>query len=279
MNEHKVKLKRGIEISYLDKGNSDKTIVCIHGLGSNKKAFLKNIDELSKKLRIIPIDLPNYGNSSKGDFPSTIKFFSEIIIEFIEALDLRNVILCGHSMGSQISIFTALNHPDLINKLILIAPAGLEKFSPQEIKRIERYFSFDAIKNLPPEQIKFNVKLNFYEFPEDAQFMIDERLELSKKPDFDYYCLTVSRAFQDMLKNPVLDLLYLVNQSVLLFFGKEDALIPNKILHHTTTEIIAQEACKKIKKCNLILISNCGHFLQFECPEIFNREIINFVGN
>lgn len=279
MNEYKIILKTGIEIAYFDEGISEKTIVCIHGLGSNKKAFLKNIEELSKNLRVIAIDLPNYGNSSKGDFPSTMNFFSEVIIEFIEALDLRNVILCGHSMGGQISTLTALNYPDLVSKLILIAPAGLEIFTPDEIKRIERYFSFDAIKSMTPEQIEMNVKLNFYLFPEDAQFMIDDRLKLSKSSDFDYYCLAVSRAFQDMLKNPIAHLLNLINKPVLLFFGKEDSLIPNKILHPTTTEIIAQEACKKIRQCKLMLIPNCGHFLQFERSDIFNREVIKFLEN
>lgn len=279
MNEYRVKLKTGIEISCIDEGISDRVILCIHGLGSNKKAFLKNIDELSKSIRVIAIDLPNYGTSSKGDFPSTVKFFSDVIKEFIEVMELKNVSLCGHSMGGQIASLTALNYPDLISKLILVAPAGLEKFTPDEVKRIERYFSFDAIKNMTSAQIEINVRLNFCNFHKDAQFMIDERIELSKSVDFDFYCLTVSRAFQDMLKNPIYDYLHLIGQPVLLFFGKEDALIPNKILHPISTEFLAIEACNKIKKCRLVLIENCGHFLQFEKPDIFNREVTQFLGN
>jgi pimeloyl-ACP methyl ester carboxylesterase len=65
-------------------------------LGSNKKAFSKNIDYLSHYIRVIALDLPNYGNSSKGDYPSTLKFFSEIIKDFIQELKLDKVILCGH---------------------------------------------------------------------------------------------------------------------------------------------------------------------------------------
>ena len=279
MIEHKIKLKSNIEIAYFDLGKSSETLICIHGLGSNKKAFSKNIDYLSHYIRVIALDLPNYGNSSKGDYPSTLKFFSEIIKDFIQELKLDKVILCGHSMGGQIAILTALNFSDMVDKLILIAPAGLEKFNQDEIKRIERYFSFEAIKNMSKDQIEYNVKLNFYQFPDDAQFMINERIELSKSQNFDFYCLTVSRAFKDILRNPVIDFLPQINQPVLMFFGKNDELIPNKILHPITTENLARESCKKIKNCRLVLIDNCGHFLQFEKPIIFNQEVAEFVRN
>ena len=279
MTEHIIKLKSGLKIAYFDEGNSEHIILCIHGLGSNKKAFSKNIDYLSHYIRVIALDLPNYGNSSKGDYPSTLKFFSEIIKDFIQELKLDKVILCGHSMGGQIAILTALNFSDMVDKLILIAPAGLEKFNQDEIKRIERYFSFEAIKNMSKDQIEYNVKLNFYQFPDDAQFMINERIELSKSQNFDFYCLTVSRAFKDILRNPVIDFLPQINQPVLMFFGKNDELIPNKILHPITTENLARESCKKIKNCRLVLIDNCGHFLQFEKPIIFNQEVAEFVRN
>lgn len=279
MTEHIIKLKSGLEIAYFDEGNFEHIILCIHGLGSNKKAFIRNIYEFSQFARVIAMDLPNYGNSSKGDYPSNLKFFSETIIEFVEELKLGKIILCGHSMGGQIAILTALNFTDIIKKLILIAPAGLEKFTQEEIKRVERYFSFEAIKNMTKEQIEYNVKLNFYQFPPEAQFIIDERIELTKSPYFDFYCLTVSRAFQDMLRNSVMDIIHQIQQPVLMFFGEEDALIPNRILHPTTTENLARKACKRIENCQLVLIKDCGHFLQFEKPDIFNKMVSYFINH
>ena len=191
MTEHIIKLKSGLKIAYFDEGNSEHIILCIHGLGSNKKAFIRNIYEISQFARVIALALPNYGNSSKGDYPSNLKFFSETIIDFVEELKLGKIILCGHSMGGQIAILTALNFPDIVKKLILIAPAGLEKFTQEEIRRIERYFSYDAIKNLTKEQIEYNVKLNFYHFPPDAQVMIEESIELSESSNLDFYYLTI----------------------------------------------------------------------------------------
>lgn len=275
--EKRVILKSGIEIAYFDFGVNEKVLLCVHGLGSNKKAFIKNIFELGKYFRVVALDLPNYGNSSKGDYPSTMIFFVQIIKEFADALNLERVALCGHSMGGQISILTALNYPDLVEKLILIAPAGIEVFSSDEIKRIEKYFTSDAIKNATDKEVENSVKLNFYKFPSDAQFIIAERIQLKKSKEFDYYCLTVSRAFKDMLLNPVFDVLEKINIPTILFFGLNDALIPNKILHPTTTKSLAEEACKKMKKCKLILIDECGHFLHFEKPEIFNHELISFL--
>jgi pimeloyl-ACP methyl ester carboxylesterase len=266
----RIKINPDIEIAYYDEGESEKVIICVHGLGSNKKAFIKNIQHLSKNFRVIAIDLPNYGDSSRGDFPSTMKFFSEVIVEFASRLNLRQFSLCGHSMGGQISVTTAIEYSDLVKSLLLIAPAGLEKFTSDEIKRIQRYFSYDQLKSLTPDQIEYHVKLNFHAFPEDAQFMIDERIELTQKEWFHFYCLAVSRAFEDMLKNPWVDKIHLIKKPTLILFGENDQLIPNKILHNYSLKDLLVSVCKNLDNCMYKILPQCGHFLQFEKPELFN---------
>ena len=58
-------LSNSIKLAYIDEGKGPETILMIHGLGSYLPAWKKNIGELSKTYRVIAIDLPGYGKSSK----------------------------------------------------------------------------------------------------------------------------------------------------------------------------------------------------------------------
>src|SRR5690554_6525675 len=128
----KVEISNGIEIAYMDEGQGSETIIMIHGLGSYAPAWKKTIEGLKENYRCIAIDLPGYGISTQGDFSGSMTFFADAVNEFAEALNLDNVVLAGHSMGGQFAIVAALKYPELVSKLVLVAPAGIETFSEGE---------------------------------------------------------------------------------------------------------------------------------------------------
>jgi len=53
-------------------------------------------------------------------------------------------------------------------------------------------------------------------------------------------------------------------------------LIPNKSIHQITTEEIASRGSSKIKNSTLVLLDECGHFVQYEKPDEFNAQLISF---
>jgi pimeloyl-ACP methyl ester carboxylesterase len=79
-----------------------------------------------------------------------------------------------------------------------------------------------------------------------------------------------------LLNEPVFDQLKEINTPTLILFGKEDLLIPNKSIHQTTTKEIVSRGSSQIKNTKVILLEECGHFLQYEKPDKFNSEIISF---
>ncbi len=277
MKEKIRKLKSGIEISYFDSESDLPPLIFIHGLGSNKKAFSRNWDYLRKHFRIFALDLPNYGNSSRGEFLSTVQFFSDVLKEFLIGLDLGFVFLCGHSMGGEIAIYLASNFPELVKKLVLIAPSGLETFSSEEKIKLKQFFSCHNIKNATDEIIRRNVEMNFYSFPEEAEFIITERIMLRDKPHFRYYCQTVENAFSSIIETPVIDYLKSIRISTLIIFGKNDKFIPNKNFNSSTTETFYNSLKIENPSISLIFIDECGHFVQFEKPEEFNNAILVFL--
>ncbi|HPM11402.1 MAG TPA: alpha/beta fold hydrolase, partial [Paludibacter sp.] len=70
-------------IAYTDEGKGDNAIILIHGLGSYLRAWEKNIGELSKTNRVIAIDLPGYGKSSKEPHSGMMTFYAGIVNELV----------------------------------------------------------------------------------------------------------------------------------------------------------------------------------------------------
>ena len=274
-----VTLSDNVEIAYIDKGIG-LPIVFVHGLASNFKVWSQNVSELSKDYRCIALDLPGYGQSSKNEYKVSIRFFAEMLAQFIRALALEEPVLIAHSMGGHISILLAAEQMVPIRQLILTAPAGFEQFSAMERKWFHAVMTPTILKAASIERIKKNIRENFYHFPEEAGFMLTERLQLLKnKTAYDYYTHLVTQSALAMIKEPVYDLLQDIDIPTLILFGEEDQLIPNRILHpQLTTKMIALAGQSQIENSQLIMLPEAGHFLQFEQADSYNEHIRNFVG-
>lgn len=267
-----------LELAYIDEGDGDQVLIFIHGLASYIPAWDRNIGVLKGKYRCIAIDLPGYGKSSKAKYNGTMSFHADVVSALIDKLALENVILAGHSMGGQIAIKTALKYPEKIEKLALLAPAGFETFTERDKEWLRNFYSVASIMNTSEEQVRMNYKYNFYEFPEIAvEEMIQERLDMREASDFELYCHSIVQNVAGMLDEPVFNELKELRQPTLVVYGENDFLIPNRILHNSTTAEIATRGVEQIKNARLELIPECGHFLQFEKPDEFNKILLDFL--
>lgn len=274
----KISISDSIEIAYISEGKGKCNLLFIHGLGSNLKGWQKNIEFLKKDYRCIALDLPGYGKSSKGIYPSNMTFFAETIRIFIDKMKLKNVVLIGHSMGGQAAIHTVLNNSKQIEKLVLIAPAGFETFTEQERMWFQNIYTPAVVKATPEEQIVKNFQLNFHAMPDDAQFMIDDRLWMRQTVEYDYYCNMIPKCVMGMLREPVFERLQEIKLPTLVVFGENDLLIPNKFLHaDLTTSTVAKSGQESISNSVLKMIPSAGHFVQWEQAERVNDEITAFI--
>src|SRR5687768_11094557 len=91
---HKIQLKNAIEVAYVDEGNEDSPVLLfLHGFGGGIPIWTKNISHLRSHFRCIAIDLPGHGFSQRGDFSYTMAFYLEVVIDFINSLGIKNIIL------------------------------------------------------------------------------------------------------------------------------------------------------------------------------------------
>jgi pimeloyl-ACP methyl ester carboxylesterase len=275
----KVDLGEDITVAYFDEGKGKNTIILIHGLGSYAPAWKKNIPELAKNNRVIAIDLPGYGKSSKGNYEGNMSFYATVVSKFIDQLQLNEVILGGHSMGGQIAMTTALAYPEKVKGLILIAPAGFETFTKGQKQWFREVLTADAVRLTPAETVAENLASNFYKMPDDADFMINDRLAMRDAKEFEAYCFIIPQNVKGMVDEPVFDHLSDIKQPVIAVFGKQDNLIPNRFLNAGTTVEIGKAGIHQLPNASLHMVDKAGHFVQFEQSEKVNQLLSDWISN
>lgn len=273
----KIELANNTNLAYVEQGSGEQTLIFIHGLGSYLPAWNKNIEVLSHSYHCIAIDLPGYGKSSKGNYEFSMSYYAQIIHEFVQKKNLKNVVLVGHSMGGQIALTTALQYPDLVNKLVLIAPAGFETFNKGQRNWLANVMTPDAVRLTPVEQIRTNLAYNFYNMPEDAEFMFTDRVAMRGAEGFDGYVYAVSQSVKGMVQQPIYEFLPRIKQPTLAIFGSNDNLIPNRYLNPGKTHKVAEDGISKMPNGQLLMLEKTGHFAQFEQPEAVNAAILKFL--
>jgi pimeloyl-ACP methyl ester carboxylesterase len=113
----------GSRIHYLDEG-SGPPILFIHGLAGQMRNFTHSLLERFKNdYRVVILDRPGSGYSTRPPHASaTISAQAATISRFAEALGLKQPLVVGHSLGGAIALALAMNHPEQVSGLALIAP-------------------------------------------------------------------------------------------------------------------------------------------------------------
>ncbi len=275
-----VELKNKIRIAYFDCGSDkEETILFIHGLANYLWVWKWNMASLQEKYRCIAIDLPGNGFSSRGEYPYSIHFFSEIILEIITTLKLKNVTLAGHSMGGQIAIQTAINHGDQINNLILSAPSGFEYYSPHDATLFKSAIAFGNFLAMDETHIMQSINASFYRSDQIASDIIRDLNALIKVHDRTSYRRMLEMCIDSMLDCQVFHQLKQIKNKTMVFFGENDQLIPNRFLHPVPTKKIAEKGAKLMQHAKAVTFKETGHFVHIERATEVNKHILHFMAS
>lgn len=111
---------RGRRIHYRDTGQGP-AIVMIHGLAGQMRNFAAVVPLMSASHRIVLVDRPGSGHST-GRGADSLAGQAGIVADLIDQLGLDRPLVVGHSMGGAVAMALALDHPDKIAGLALVAP-------------------------------------------------------------------------------------------------------------------------------------------------------------
>lgn len=274
---YRQQLANGCNVAYVDEGKGDTTLLFVHGLAVSSNSWRLNIDVLKHQYRCIAIDLPGNGYSDGGNYPYGISFYANCVYDFIQQLNLTNVVPVGHSMGGQIILNLVINHPSICEKLVLCAPAGFETFMPFERALYKSSIHFFDFFSTEENSLRKTIRTSFFNYPAYIEGMIQELVDLMKRRNVSEYRAMIEACVNGMLEEPVFDWLHTVKQPTLILYGERDALIPNRLIHPTTTQSIAQTGASQMQQPILRMLPRCGHFLQLEQPGAVNDYIREFV--
>jgi pyruvate dehydrogenase E2 component (dihydrolipoamide acetyltransferase) len=126
-----------VPLPHKARGRRSPPLVLVHGFGGDRLAWNGIVGALSRLRRTIAVDLPGHGEAV--DWPGTAdaRSCAEALVESLDALGIGRASLVGHSMGGAVAGIVGLLRPDLVERLVLLAPGG---FGPEmNVPLLRRY--------------------------------------------------------------------------------------------------------------------------------------------
>jgi 2-hydroxy-6-oxonona-2,4-dienedioate hydrolase len=120
-------------------------VVLLHGLGMSSRYFLPLACRLAPRLAVFAPDLPGFGRSDKPERALNVEQLGAAAASWIEALGIAPAVLAGHSLGCQVAIEVALRRPELVDRLVLLAP------TTDRVKRAVLAECLRLLRDLPRE--------------------------------------------------------------------------------------------------------------------------------
>jgi pimeloyl-ACP methyl ester carboxylesterase len=115
--EHKFVEAGGVNWHYVEAGKGE-PVVFLHGLPESWFSWHYQIEEVSKKYRVIAVDLKGYGQSDKRDGDYSLSVVAGELIALFDAIGLEKFSLVTHDWGSIVGDYVASTVPNRINKYI-----------------------------------------------------------------------------------------------------------------------------------------------------------------
>ncbi len=116
---NKYETVNGIQLHYVE-GGSGAPLLCLPGWPQTWYSFHTIAPELSKKFKVIIVDIRGMGSSDKPESGYDKKNMAKDIYELIQKIGLEKVSLLGHDIGGMVATSFAFNYPESIEKLILM---------------------------------------------------------------------------------------------------------------------------------------------------------------
>lgn len=248
-------------------GASNGTAIFIHGSGpgaSGWSNFKHNVSAFQEAgYRCIVYDQWGYGKTSKPqDVDHTLDFFVDGLVSLMDSADVANAVLVGNSLGGAVALGLALRHPERVEKLILMAPGGIESredyFSMPGIQAMVKYpmgspeFTKEVLAQLLTQLVYDPVNVD--------DELVDERWSTLETQN--------AHVLATMQIPDLSDQLASIDINTLVFWGTEDRFCPAS----GTWKILQMKGNVQAE-----LVNYCGHWVMSEYPDLFNERCLSFL--
>ncbi|HSW20845.1 MAG TPA: alpha/beta fold hydrolase [Ramlibacter sp.] len=257
----------GQRVHYHDTGDGE-AVIFLHGAGAGASGysnFKGNYPEFARAgYRALVPDLLGFGISSKPDLPQyDLDLFISGVKGLVDALDLKRITLLGNSLGGAVALGYALAYPDEVARLVLMAPGGIEP--------LETYLAMPGIANMfkvyesglaGAAAMREIMRMQLFDSALLTDEIIAERAPIAALQ---------TQAARSVLQVPDMTArLPELKCPVFGFWGANDQFNPVS----GTSKLVA--GCPNAR---IVVLNRCGHWVQVEHREMFNRLCIDFLRN
>ena len=244
-----------INLSYKKYGDGKEIIVILPGWGETRNTFLEMINILMIDYTVYIIDYPGFGDTPFPNHDLTMDDYTEMIIKFLNDLNITKPNIIAHSFGGRISILLASKYNIPIKNLILIDSAGIiPKMTLKKKFRLNLYKTLQSLANYLPKKIKCKFKTYlFNKFSSSDYQSLDENMR---------------QTFKNIVNLDLTKYLSSINTNTLILWGEKDIDTPlkdGKLMH------------KKITNSELIIFPNCTHYCYLENTYVIIKIILCFL--
>jgi len=253
----KVESTDGVSIAYQVSGHDEPPLVFVHGFCCDRTYWDAQIPYFARKNKVVAIDLAGHGESGVNRETWTTKAFGDDVIAVINELNLRQVILIGHSMGGPVIVEAARRLPDHVLGLV-----GVDTF-----RRIDQVPNREEVEaRLASLQADFvgamreSVKGMF--LPSSDPILVEKvASDMSGAPPEVGVGMMRDRPLKD---SPISLSLKEVKVPIYCIVSDRSPIDIEAVKRHTSS-------------FDAVYMSNVGHFVMMEDPETFNQLLSEIV--
>jgi 4,5:9,10-diseco-3-hydroxy-5,9,17-trioxoandrosta-1(10),2-diene-4-oate hydrolase len=252
-------------------------VVLLHGGGPGATAwsnFGPNLPVFAAERRTLAVDQPGFGRSDKPtEHEQYFRFSATALTGLLDQLGIQRVHLVGNSLGGGTAVRFALMHPGRVGRLVLMAPGGLSLnvTSADPTEGVIRLGRFGAPPGPSREKLADFLRTLVYDQRLITDELVEERYAAASSPESLRAMAALGASFyrRDGLEQGMLwREAYRLPHQTLLVWGREDrvnpldgALVPLKLLRNS----------------QLHVFGGCGHWVQLEKFDEFNRLTADFL--
>jgi pimeloyl-ACP methyl ester carboxylesterase len=260
----------GLKTRYLEEG-SGPPVIMLHGasLGSSADVFERCLGPLAGGgLRAIAYDQPGFGlTNTPADF--TVSYRTAFILKFMDALKLDKAALVGHSQAGGMAARIALDHPDRVSKLLIVACGSLLPPLPDQSGKPGPAEGQEGGEQPPSlEDSRKLLESNLFNKSLATPEALRKRHEMSVGKNFENFVARNKTREPQKDAVPLWQRLKDLSMPLLMLYGMQDRGSAAK-----------RAALFKEKEPNLKieLVDNAAHLLMWDAAEKFNQRAVQFL--
>ncbi|MFT6100756.1 MAG: pimeloyl-ACP methyl ester carboxylesterase [Arenicella sp.] len=266
-----IEFPNGDRIHFRDQGAADKAVlVLIHGTGASLHTWEPLIERLGDRYRLISLDLPAHGlTGSNADRDYSHQAMVESLWRVLDHLDIQSATMVGNSLGGGIAWASALDRPEKINALILIAPSGAPRLIASKsnigFKIMRTSIGRALMKKITPRSIIKASLQQTVAVPEIVtEQMVDRYWELLRMQGNRQAMIDLAKTPKD---NDAWTKLSSIEAPTLVIWGERDGVLP--VAMNVTFN-------NEIEGAKVVTLENIGHLPMEEAVDDVSKQIISF---